>query len=227
MNIGKIIDQDFKIWKGKTSFVINVQGCNMACPYCNNKDCVKNALSKKDWRPAFEQVKHSVNSVVITGGEPLIQQHLSIFCKKIKLAGMKVRLETNGSNPEVLSQLIQRKVVDSVALDIKAPFNDYPRIAKSGDSMKVKKSMDLLQNSKVEHEFRTTWTPDLTEEQLLAIARQCKGIWILQQFIPGNCLNPSYDTKPLTPYEQILNLAKKAEGPTEKRILSEKGEEVV
>lgn len=228
MKIGKVIDQDFDAWKGKTSMVLLVMGCNMQCSYCWTRECVKNTMPKIDWKPSLDKVRHSIDGVVITGGEPLIQQHIGIFCKKMKLFNLKVRIETNGSKPDLLKQLLARKVVDSIAMDVKAPFNEYPRIARSGDSMKVMESIKLLQKSGIDHELRTTWSPDLTEEQVLATAKQCTGsTWTLQAFVPGNCLNPEYNNRQPTPYDLLKSTASKAEGPSEIRIKSEKGEEKV
>lgn len=229
MKIGEVVNQDFKSWKGKTSMVLSVLGCNMHCPFCNTPDLVKQQKPEKAWEKEFKRVKNTLNGVIITGGEPLTQNHISIFCKKLKLKGLKIRIETNGTKPDLLESLINKKIVDSVALDLKAPLEKYPEVTKSNvDTEKIKQSMNILRKSRIEYEIRTTWSPDLKQEDILETASQCPGTtWVLQQFIPGNCLNPEYNTKEKTPYELLKETAKKAEGPKEVRIKSEKGEEVI
>ena len=229
MKVGRVIDQDFKIWKGKTSMVLLVLGCNMQCPFCSKGKFAKNALPCIDWEPSFDRVKRAIEGVVITGGEPLVQDHLSIFCKKMKLSGIAVRIETNGSKPELLNELFKRRVVDSIALDVKAPLNDYARVTKSNvNAMRIKESIGILKNRGIDYELRTTWSPDMTREQILETAKLCSGSpWILQGFEPGGCLDPAYDSKESTPYNILRETAIEAEGPTEVRIRSEKGEEKV
>jgi pyruvate formate lyase activating enzyme len=220
MKVGRVVGQDFKAWKGKTSCVFYVMGCNMKCPFCFSRDFVLERLPSKNWEKEFNKYRSAVDSVVLKGGELLVQKHLSIFCKKMKLAGKKVRMETNGSKPDVLKDLLDRKVLDSVSLDVKAPFRDYAKItASSVDATLVKKSVELLKKSGVEREFTTTWSPDLSEKQVLETARQCQGeTWVLQQFVPGNCLNPSFNSKTKTSKELLEATALKADGPSEVRV---------
>ncbi|MCD6414935.1 MAG: anaerobic ribonucleoside-triphosphate reductase activating protein [Candidatus Diapherotrites archaeon] len=229
MEVGKVVPQDFHIWEGHASFVIFTIGCNMQCPYCFVPDLVRHRVSKLDWFPKLRPVIHSIDSVVITGGEPLMQKYLPVVCKKLKLEGLKVRIETNGSKPDVLKSLIRMKVIDSVALDVKAPFGDYQALTNSQVSPEnVKKSIGLLQESGIEHELRTTWSPNLTEEQIAEIAKQCSGsTWVLQEFKPGGCLDASYDSKEQTNYEKLKSLASRVTGPARVLIKTGKGEELI
>ena len=229
MKVGKVIPQDFHIWENRASAVLMVFGCNMQCPYCHSPNFVRGRMSSIDWLPQIKRVVHSIDSVVITGGEPLIQNYLPVVCKKLKLEGLKVRIETNGSKPGVLESLIKRKVVDSVALDVKAPFNEYKSITRSQvDPERIKKSMELLKSSGIDYELRTTWSPDLIEEQILEVAKQCSNsTWVLQQFVPGNCLDENYNHKEQTPYEKIKEVASRAEGPSRVFIRTNKGVELV
>lgn len=229
MKVGKVVPQDFHVWENRASAVLMVLGCNMQCPYCYSSNLVRGEMNPIDWLPQIKRVVHSIDSVVITGGEPLIQSYLPVVCKKLKLEGLKVRIETNGSKPGVLESLIKRKVVDSVALDVKAPFTEYNSVTRSQvDPEEVKKSMELLKNSGVDYEFRTTWSPDLTEEQILEVAKQCSGsAWVLQQFVPGNCLDESYNHREQTPYEKLKEIASRAEGPSKIFIKTDRGVELV
>lgn len=146
---------------GKVACIIFTQGCNFKCSYCQNSDllnCSGNGLiSEEEIFKYLEKRKKVLDGVVVSGGEPTIQRDLLRFIKRIKELGFLVKLDTNGSNPNVLKKLIEEKLVDYVAMDIKNVFNKYSDVIKININLdKIKESIELLKASNVNHEFRTT-----------------------------------------------------------------------
>jgi pyruvate formate lyase activating enzyme len=196
-------------WPNKISTVLFVGGCNFRCPFCYNRDLVLNyfklpKISERKILDFLKSRKGLLDGVMITGGEPLAfidrsKKDLFDFIKKVKKIGFEVGIETNGSNPEVLEELINEKLIDYVAMDVKAPlkFNSFKEISKyeelagvKVDLEKIKRSIDLIKNSGLEYEFRTTVAPLLSEEDILEIAKELKGVkkYVLQVFQPVETL---------------------------------------
>ncbi len=142
--------------------LIFTQGCNFRCPYCHNKDLLDsealNQIEEKDVLTYLIKRKGLLDGVVISGGEPLLQKDIKEFIQKIKSLGYKIKLDTNGSNPDLLIDLINNKLIDYVAMDIKNDFEDYADTigVKKVNLEKIKQSIEILKNSKIEFEFRTT-----------------------------------------------------------------------
>lgn len=146
---------------GSTSCIIFTQGCNFNCPYCHNSELIdvmgEGALDYEEVLNFLKLRKNLLDGVVITGGEPTIQKDLKDFIKIVRSLGYKIKLDTNGSTPKVLKDLLDEKLLDYVAMDIKTVFNDYEKITNvDGCAMNVKKSIALLKASGIPHEFRTT-----------------------------------------------------------------------
>jgi len=196
-------------WSNKISTVLFVGGCNFRCPFCYNRDLVLNyfklpKISERKILDFLKSRKGLLDGVMITGGEPLAfidrsKKDLFDFIKKVKKIGFEVGIETNGSNPEVLEELINEKLIDYVAMDVKAPlkFNSFKEISKyeelagvKVDLEKIKRSINLIKNSGLEYEFRTTVAPLLSEEDILEIAKELKGVkkYVLQVFQPVETL---------------------------------------
>jgi len=196
-------------WPNKISTVLFVGGCNFRCPFCYNRDLVLNyfklpKISERKILDFLKSRKGLLDGVMITGGEPLAfidrsKKDLFDFIKKVKKIGFEVGIETNGSNPEVLEELINEKLIDYVAMDVKAPlkFNSFKEISKyeelagvKVDLEKIKRSIDLIKNSGLEYEFRTTVAPLLSEEDILEIAKELRGVkkYVLQVFQPVETL---------------------------------------
>ena len=201
-------------YPGKIACTIFTVGCNFRCPFCHNSelvlpDKIKNAdiISEEDFFDFLKKKKGLLEGVVICGGEPTIHKDLPEFAKKIKDMGFDIKLDTNGSNPDMLEKLIENDLVDYVAIDIKAPKEKYYLLAglsqKDNDKLinNIEKSVSLLQKSKVNYEFRTTLVPKLLDKQdIISIAQWIKGspLYVLQGFKPKNTLDPEFEK--LIPY---------------------------
>ena len=160
MRIGgfnKLTTQDFP---GNLACIIFTSGCNFDCDYCYNRDLVESIAPEIDQDEIFsylEERKSMLDGVVISGGEPTIWDDLIPFIKKIREYGFKVKLDTNGYRPEVLKEIIDNKLVDYIAMDIKAIFNEYFKVIKKNiDTDKLLESIELIKKSNIDHEFRTT-----------------------------------------------------------------------
>ncbi|MFA7073976.1 MAG: anaerobic ribonucleoside-triphosphate reductase activating protein [Endomicrobiaceae bacterium] len=147
----------------KTSAIIFTQGCNFRCEYCHNPELVYHNLFKipipvEQVLSFLETRKKQLDAVVITGGEPTCQEDLEDFICRIKSIGYLIKLDTNGSNPQILKGIIDKKLIDFIAMDIKAPFDKYSFLTcVPVDIEKIRTSIEIIKNSKVKYEFRTTY----------------------------------------------------------------------
>ncbi|HSA06947.1 MAG TPA: anaerobic ribonucleoside-triphosphate reductase activating protein [Candidatus Gastranaerophilales bacterium] len=183
-------------YPGKISSIIFTQGCNFACSYCHNKELIRtkqynNIVTPEEILSFLKERRKKIDAVVITGGEPTLQPDLISFIKQIKTLGFLVKLDTNGSNPDVLKEIIKTNCVDYIAMDIKAPFEKYFFVIKKEiDTEKIKKSMDLIKNSGIKHEFRTTVLKSLLSEEDIIQIKHLAGESKLspQKYIPSKNL---------------------------------------
>lgn len=195
-------------WEGKLAAVVFLKGCNLRCPYCHNPELVSGTGGPHtDWDQVDFQLRAKrgwVDGVVITGGEPTTNINLPTLAAKFKRMGLPVKLDTNGTKPEIVAQLTKQKLIDYVAMDIKSSFARYDRAAGVvGYAPKVADCIDLVIDSGLPHEFRTTMVPGLVgEDDAIAIARYLRQRgaqrYFLQQFNPGATL--SADCAELRPY---------------------------
>lgn len=190
MKIAGLQKNSFVDYRGKISAVVFTQGCNMNCFYCHNRGILcsredQGAYCAEKVLRFLAERRRFLDGVVISGGEPTLQHDLEDFILKLKGMGYPVKLDTNGTDPEKLRRLIERCLVDYVAMDIKAPLDRYEEICGTAVDLKaVEESIDLLMEEKVDYEFRTTVVPELHEGDLSEIAHRIKGarLYILQQF---------------------------------------------
>lgn len=206
----------FVDYPGRVCSVIFIGGCNFRCPYCHNPEIV---FSKTDTIP-FDQVlkylqnrKRVVESVCITGGEPLLWKELPLLVKKLKQHNFSIKIDTNGINPTMLSQLINSKSVDFISMDIKAPLKKYEKVTKvSTDIDKICDSIKLIMNSGVGYEFRTTVHSELLNRQdILRIAEELRGAkrLVLQEFkFSRSLIDSSYLGKNTFSRKELENLQK-------------------
>ena len=223
-------------------------GCNFRCPFCHNRDLVTGENFKKSGiRPVSEQSffeflkkrKKWLDGVCITGGEPTVWSDLPDFIHKIKKLGYKVKLDTNGTNPTMLKKLYQAKLLDYVAMDVKASFDEYQNTAKlkiKNEKLNIVKknlklSIKLMLKSEIGFEFRTTVVPGIhNKSKLKQLAKDLACIavatgfrpsalsYYLQPFRPYHCLDANYlELKPFTRDEiQTLRKAVKTVLPSVK-----------
>jgi len=200
MKIKGFIKNTFIEYPGKIAAMIFLPNCNFKCSFCFNPDLIFNSEKLKDIdeNEIFDYLiknKKWIDGVVISGGEPTLYNDLIDFVKRIKELGFLVRIYTNGTNPEMIKKLIDNKLIDSIAMDIKAPLNEkkYEKVTNVKNFLnEVKKSISIIMNSGIDYEFRTTVVPTLhSESDIEEIAKYIKGanLLVLQKFLPENALN--------------------------------------
>lgn len=205
-------------YPAKLSAIIFTAGCNFRCPFCYNPQLVtridkKNFISPKEIFNFLKKRKKTIEAIVITGGEPTEHEDLPQFIRRIKKMGFLVKLDTNGSHPKMLKKLIQEKLIDYVAMDIKAPLSKYAKIVNSKiKKRQIKKSIKLIMQSGLSYEFRSTLLPELhSQKDLIKMSKLIKGAekYFLQKFIPTGNLNNQEFNK-LKPYsdKDMASLAK-------------------
>ena len=189
MKIGGIQKTSLIDYPGKVCAVFFASGCNFRCPYCYNPELVfnKTKLIDEKWIYNFlKERKNYLDAVLLSGGEITIQPDFIGFVKRIKQLDYSVGIETNGSEPDVIRELISNKLVDFIAMDIKSDLENYEKAAGVKlDNEKIKKSTEMIKKSSVDYEFRTTVVPGLfNEETATKIGEWLKGSkrYILQQF---------------------------------------------
>ena len=241
MKIGGLQKLTLVDYPGKVAATVFLIGCNFKCGFCHNPELVNPSTSSGQFSAGeleffefLDKKEGLIDGVCITGGEPTIQNDLIDFIRKIKAKGFLIKLDTNGSNPEVLSKLFNEKLLDFVAMDIKTCPDKYEKIypVKSrvagsrhgGIFNRVKESIELIKNSGIDYEFRTTVVPGLVEkediEKMGEWLRGAKKI-VLQQFQNKKVLDKNFEkVKPYT--DEILKefgkILKKYIGEVELRL---------
>jgi len=174
-----------------TASVIFLGGCNFRCSYCHNPDLVLKCHEIKDIElqkilDYLKAKKNWIDGVCITGGEPTIYQDLPLFLAEFKKIGLKVKLDTNGTNPLMLKELTSRGVVDYIAMDIKNSLEKYAKVAiVEVDKDKIRESVDLIKNSGIDYEFRTTVIPGIVgKKEIFLIGKWMEGSkkFVIQNF---------------------------------------------
>jgi pyruvate formate lyase activating enzyme len=169
MKVKGFIKNTFIEYPGKIASIVFLPGCNFRCSFCFNPELIFDSdrlddIDEKEVFDFLEKQRKWIDALVISGGEPTMNSELPEFIKKAKKMGLLVRLYTNGSNPKALKDLIENKLVDSIAMDIKAPLNEesYEKITKvKGIVKNVIESVSIIMKSGVDYEFRTTVVPGL------------------------------------------------------------------
>lgn len=188
-------------YPGKIGAIAFTQGCNFRCPYCHNPELVDpdlygECLSEEGVLSFLQKRKGKLDALTITGGEPTIQVDLLDFIKCVRNIGYLIKLDTNGSCPEVLEGLISGRLVDYIAMDIKGPLHKYRTVTRSKiDEDKIRQSIEIIMKSGMPYEFRTTVPKRLLDvDDLLEMGMLLKnaGCYILQQFIPTRTLDKQF-----------------------------------
>ena len=188
------------------SAIIWTIGCNFRCPFCYNKNLVfgkVESISEDEVLSFLKKRKGLLEGLVISGGEPLLHDDIADFVKKVKTLGYLIKIDTNGTFPERLKELIDNKLVDYISMDVKAPKNKYNKLTEiKADLTKIEQSIDIVKNNASDYEFKTTFVPDLLKkEDIVEIAKWLEGAekFYLQQFE----INPpliSSEMEKTTPY---------------------------
>ncbi len=195
-------------WEGRLATTIFVAGCNLSCPFCHNPELV--AAAKHPATIPIETIDEHIASksgwldgVVISGGEPSVHPQLRQLIIHLRTLGAQIKLDTNGTRPDVLSQLLDDGLLGYVAMDVKTSFDRYGEVARRPVSTEaIGRSIDLIVGSGIDHEFRTTMVPGYVDrEDALWVARRVSRgrRYALQQFNPKAVLDP--DASKIKPYE--------------------------
>ena len=200
MRIGGLSSFSLSDFPGHVAAVVFTQGCNFRCPYCHNGSLIPmdpptSALIPLEEVFLFlEKRRGQLNGVVASGGEPTLQPDLSVFFHRVSSMGYQIKLDTNGSRPEALAELLMEGLVDFIAMDIKAPFELYDRLTGvCAPKEQLEESIALIAQSGIDHEFRTTVVePLLSESDLQAIQAMVPygSRHRFQEFRPENALDP-------------------------------------
>lgn len=190
---------------GKIACILFTGGCNYRCGFCHNPEFVlpeqlatlsKNFIPEETALNFLKKRMGLLDGVVISGGEPTIMPDLERFIGKVRNLGFAVKLDTNGNRPEVLRSLIEKGLVDYVAMDFKTSLPDYRALVGSGaDEIRLRESIELLKQGAVEYEFRTTLIREVHTPKILEMMREtlsgAKRLY-LQAFRSGITLDPAF-----------------------------------
>ena len=205
-------------YPGKVATIIFTLGCNLRCGFCHNPEFVLpsevekkmgDLIPEENFFAFLEERKYFLDGVVICGGEPTLRKDLPEFAKKIKDLWLLVKLDTNGSNPAMLQYIIQEKLVDYIAMDIKHIPGQYSEITNVSIPIKrYSESIELIMTSQIDYEFRTTviqWVH--TPIDIAVIAQSIHGAkkYILQNFRTGKLLDPHFHGKSFS-HDELIQL---------------------
>jgi pyruvate formate lyase activating enzyme len=168
-------------YPGKVAATVFTVGCSFRCPFCHNPELVlpgngqRGAIGEKVFFDFLKKRQNKLDGVCITGGEPTIQSDLIDFIEKIKKLGFLVKLDSNGSRPDVLKKIFDKKLVDFIAMDIKNSPANYERACGTKvDIERIKLSVELIRKAGIDYEFRTTVVPGIHQEKDFEII----GCWL-------------------------------------------------
>ena len=195
-------------YEGKVACTLFTAGCNFRCPFCHNSDLViyaknVNYIPFNEILDYLNKRKGMLDAAVITGGEPTLMPDLKEKLYEIKKLGYKVKLDTNGTNPDIVKELVDLNLIDYVAMDIKNSYEGYSKTIglENYDLTKVLESINYLLSGAIDYEFRTTLVREFhTDEDIKDIAKMIQGAkrYYLQEFKnSGHCIDSSLHEVPL------------------------------
>jgi pyruvate formate lyase activating enzyme len=195
-------------YPGKVACTIFTFGCNFRCRYCHNPELVfddgTKPIEEGEIFKFLSERKGFLDGVCVTGGEPTLHKDLPHFLAKIKGMGFLTKLDTNGTNPKMLKHLIDGGLLDYIAMDIKAPLEKYEKVVRvKVNEENIKRSINLIRESGIDYEFRTTLVPELlNKDDILAIGRWLQGAkrFYIQQFRGIKTLDKNFVSK--KPYSE-------------------------
>jgi pyruvate formate lyase activating enzyme len=208
MNIAALLPMSLIDFPYEIAAVLFMTGCNFCCPFCHNPELVLpekareiKSIPQEDVLSFLQERKKFLDGLVITGGEPTIHPDLAEFIERVKSLDYRVKLDTNGSQPEILAALLDAGLVDYVAMDVKAPPSRYAEFAGVPVDMRtIGRSIQLIRDRAPDYEFRTTVAPTMTKqnlEEVVALIDGAKRYW-LQRFVVPNgkgLVEPTWEEK--------------------------------
>ena len=213
MKICSFLKNSLIDYPGHIASVVFTNGCNWNCWYCQNKGILNSEVDKTDELFNFLRERVGfIDGVVVCGGEPTIHPDLPKFISKIKDLGFDVKLDTNGTNPDLLQYLIDKKLIDYVAMDLKNTTKNLAKtVCSTNDLNKIDKSIEILLSGKVNYEFRTTVVPELTNADIVEIAQKITAapIYILQQYRKPDFLTSAPEPKTIETLQEMCTSANK------------------
>ena len=222
MLIGGLQKSSLVDYPSKICTVVFTIGCNFRCGYCHNPELIKkeDCISENDFFEFIKSRQGKIDAIVISGGEPTLQEDLEDFIVKCRKLNFLIKLDTNGTNPEVLENLLSKNLLNYVAMDIKAPFEKYPNITRRFlDIEKIKKSIEIIMTSGIDYEFRTTVVrSQLNVEDLTTISENIKGAkkYYLQKFNPKEVLDEKLKNEKTYSDTEFYEIARSLEKNIEK-----------
>ncbi len=206
-------------YPGKLACTVFLAGCNFRCPWCYSKELVlpeeikkQPKISEKEFFNFLKKRKGLLEGVVLCGGEPTIFKNLPNFAKKIKKLGFSVKLDTNGSNPEMIKEMINKHLIDYVAMDVKLPKEEYSKVFFDKTKVEdINESINILKKGKVGFEFRTTVVPTIHKKgDILKIVHWIRPAskYFLQNFRAEKTIDPGFEKIKPYPREFLLEIIK-------------------
>ncbi|MCD6429464.1 anaerobic ribonucleoside-triphosphate reductase activating protein [bacterium] len=217
MTIGGLQKFTLLDYPGKIAATIFVSGCNFRCPFCYNPELVLPEKIQEQPQIPLEEIyefleerKNLLEGVVLCGGEPTIHKDLPQLAKKIRNLGYSIKLDTNGSNPEMIKKMVEDDLLDYVAMDVKAPKKKYQQLAgRKIDVKKIGKSIKIIKESGIDYEFRTTVVPKLLDKNdILSIAKWISPAkkYVLQEFKASKNIDPKISQLKPYPKEYLTEI---------------------
>jgi pyruvate formate lyase activating enzyme len=203
MIFGGFQKTDLINFPGHVASTVFTRGCNFRCPYCHNPEFViqgsdqtyfGETYTEEEVLSYLQRRRGMLDGLVVSGGEPTLHKDLMAFIRKVKALGLRVKLDTNGSLPDVLRQLLDEGLLDYIAMDIKAPLEKYHLVG-FADTDAIRSSIAMLESSGVEHEYRTTCPKTILRPEdfpQMAALIGPSARWYLQTFNPSKTLDPAY-----------------------------------
>lgn len=215
-------------WPGKICSTIFIAGCNFRCGFCHNPELVLpeeiekvEAMTETELLTQLVERKKFIDGVCITGGEPLMSPGIVKLIRKIKDKGFPVKLDTNGSIPTILKNIINEGLVDYIAMDVKAPKERYKEVSGSEINVSlIEQSINILKESSIDYEFRTTLVKGMLDKQdIIAIGDWIAGAkaYYIQQFVSTEkTIDPKWKDVKSYPKEKLQDMMEAVKDKFEK-----------
>ena len=201
LSVKGFIETSFLDWKDQLCSVLFTGGCNFRCPFCHNSNLVLHHTKMADIpmehiHGTLRKYRKWIERVTVTGGEPTLQPGLFKEVEGLKRKGFSVKLDTNGSHPEVIKQLVNEGLISYIAMDIKGPLASYDRwCGVRVNRKKIRESIEFIMEDRVDYEFRMTFVPFFHKEHdaydVAETVKSAKRLFI-QEFVSRDTLDPAF-----------------------------------